>query len=233
MRPAIRASDTIHPRRIRRGLIEASVTVLSSDPASAPIPGEFAGASLKPVRAPGLGVRLGPHPRRIRRGLIEAPRSATGAPRSRGPIPGEFAGASLKRRGDGASSSGCRSIPGEFAGASLKHVHLRVDPRWDLTHPRRIRRGLIEATSCGAGVWLSSATDSGGWSWWRITHAGRAGISARNEEAARPEGGAAPDGPPAAPHTARIHATSSRGLVSWFNGPSKGIQRPIEPGVKS
>ena len=58
-------------------------------------------------------------------------------------------------------------------------------------------------------------------------------ISAADEErAARPEGGAAPDGPPAAPPTARIHAKSIRGSVSWFNGPSPTIQSPSGDRVK-
>ena len=40
------------------------------------------------------------------------------------------------------------------------------------------------------------------------------------------------DDPPAAPHTARIHATSTRGSVSWFNGSSGGIQPPRPAPVK-
>ena len=101
------------------------------------IPGEFAGASLKPDRPHRcLDSWYPADPRRIRRGLIEA----------------------LIRSAQTSQAARCRSIPGEFAGASLKR-HLEA---WDTirvagaslpaaisgSDPRRIRRGLIEARRC-------------------------------------------------------------------------------------
>ena len=144
-RPRLAESDA-HPRRIRRGLIEATLPrrpAVAAYPSS--IPGEFAGASLKlpiindetaiPGEFAGASLKLHSSPHatsiagRIRRGLIEAVRR----------IPGEFAGASLKHR---RLSRRPRAIP--FAGASAKKVSLGHAPRPG--HPRRIRRGLIEAT---------------------------------------------------------------------------------------
>ena len=139
-RIAIDGTKRSDPRRIRRGLIEAASSWTRRCAfAVEPIPGEFAGASLKHCtgthrRVPGPL----PDPRRIRRGLIEAPRD--GRCRRRcwcGPIPGEFAGASLKQGRNGVSRSG---IPGEFAGASLKPAFLDEAPV--SPDPRRIRRGL-------------------------------------------------------------------------------------------
>ena len=40
------------------------------------------------------------------------------------------------------------------------------------------------------------------------------------------------DGPPAAPRTARIYAKSSRGSVSWFNGPSGAVSAYRESAVR-
>ena len=162
-----------HPRRIRRGLIEAVRQARRQPGRLDPIPGEFAGASLKHGVVARPVVRdARDHPRRIRRGLIEAlPVRARRAAGPR-PIPGEFAGASLKRRvlrhrGRRArahprrirrglieaarpSRAGRRAsgppIPGEFAGASLKRFAWLSAWRFRLPgHPRRIRRGLIEA----------------------------------------------------------------------------------------
>ena len=55
----------------------------------------------------------------------------------------------------------------------------------------------------------------------RITRGGSGRLTKRprGPKTARPG-----DVPPAAPHTARIHATSTRGSVSWFSGTSTGIQ---------
>ena len=47
--------------------------------------------------------------------------------------------------GDAEPPHGLDSIPGEFAGASLKRRVLHYDPETGVFHPRRIRRGLIEA----------------------------------------------------------------------------------------
>ena len=71
-------------------------------------------------------------------------------PRLRMPIPGEFAGASLKPvLSYGQPESNVSSpIPGEFAGASLKRRSSATLIGWAKSawsHPRRIRRGLIEA----------------------------------------------------------------------------------------
>ena len=166
------------PRRIRRGLIEASAQscAMASLSASCPNPGEFAGASLKLQLSAPVGhnvwhhpqprrIRRGlieasinaqqlcpagvlPQPRRIRRGLIEAHRLPRGAVAVTPPNPGEFFGASLKPGVPPiASLCGPHPNPGEFAGASLKpgccaRIPLRIRPP---AQPRRIRRGLIEA----------------------------------------------------------------------------------------
>ena len=62
------------------------------------------------------------------------------------PIPGEFAGASLKRcTTQYGIAHGGDPIPGEFAGASLKRDAHPRGPQVAHAHPRRIRRGLIEA----------------------------------------------------------------------------------------
>ena len=55
-------------------------------------------------------------------------------------IPGEFAGASFV-----IFRPISIPIPGEFAGASLKHAMLLDVLPCELSDPRRIRRGLIEA----------------------------------------------------------------------------------------
>ena len=50
---------------------------------------------------------------------------------------------------------------------------------------------------------------------WRLTPSNRFSDGPRRVQVP-------PTGPPAAPRTARTHAKSRRGSVSWFNGPSRG-----------
>ena len=94
--------------------------------------------------------RLRGTPRRICRGLIEAFSCCTLRRLSMASLPGESAGASLKRpavrRAGGPASS---PLPGESAGASLKHHSLQQSPRCHVSTPRRICRGLIEASVVG------------------------------------------------------------------------------------
>ena len=111
------------PRRIRRGLIEATSGAI----AACFIPafrGEFAAASLKPAY-----------------------------PRSRMPTPapfrGEFAAASLKPDLLEAAPLPGPPFRGEFAAASLKQRDGDMRHRNLSRLPRRIRRGLIEAGQVG------------------------------------------------------------------------------------
>ena len=53
-----------------------------------------------------------------------------------------------------------------------------------------------------------------------------------HEEAARPEGGAAPDGPPAAPRTARIHATSMRARCRGSTARQAAFNRRLKGSVR-
>ena len=64
-----------------------------------------------------------------------------------GSFPGEFAGASLKQHlAVEAGGLELTPFPGEFAGASLKLATIRVALNPAIFIPRRIRRGLIEAS---------------------------------------------------------------------------------------
>ena len=159
-----------HPRRIRRGLIEAhpgsrrdpgsgrsipgefagaslkrDARILRGEPLAGPIPGEFAGASLKRFIPFSPGIPGVVHPRRIRRGLIEAGQWPRGRLGCRPAIPGEFAGASLKRRIGRWVDDLLDNHPRRIRRGLIEAVAPRTVPDSSTIHPRRIRRGLIEA----------------------------------------------------------------------------------------
>jgi len=122
------AAEPRSPRRIRRGLIEALP----------PLSALFSAAG---------------SPRRIRRGLIEASCAiavSTWSPDLRG----EFAAASLKQPHFRLAELRREHLRGEFAAASLKRGARVVRARVQRRSPRRIRRGLIEATY---GLWSNPA----------------------------------------------------------------------------
>ena len=123
--PAVSVRSARTPRRICRGLIEASLSVPDHRDRAAALPGESAGASLK-LKLSGRAGRLRPA------------------------LPGESAGASLKLMARGVSGSAASALPGESAGASLKPIW-RPGARGNRrpTTPRRICRGLIEARAAG------------------------------------------------------------------------------------
>ena len=145
VRPARPRSSAL-PRRIRRGLIEAWRSARRSGRSPRSFRGEFAAASLKRLGRAGDDEAVVVLPRRIRRGLIEAWTPAGRRRAWTGPFRGEFAAASLKHvEGAGRGRPGS-AFRGEFAAASLKPgLMLRARVADGVVLPRRIRRGLIEA----------------------------------------------------------------------------------------
>ena len=135
------------PRRICRGLIEATATGPPRARASAPLPGESAGASLK--LAPLVGGEEAPNrtPRRICRGLIEASiaptRPSTSWPTTprricRGLIEARAGGVGATRSSSGTPRRICRGL---IEAPTSRRRHRRP-----FATPRRICRGLIEAS---------------------------------------------------------------------------------------
>ena len=97
-------------------------------------------------------LRAAHHPRRQRRGLIEAPsgRCKCSTPAT---IRGDNAAASLKQHGVAQRDRRGRAIRGDNAAASLK-PHDACCTAFEISsaiHPRRQRRGLIEATAGSPG----------------------------------------------------------------------------------
>jgi len=84
----------------------------------------------------------------VRLGLIEAEQRRCYVPGIAVGIRGACASASLKREGDkNAISQHPTSIRGACASASLKHEYLDGILPAEIVHPRRVRLGLIEASS--------------------------------------------------------------------------------------
>ena len=161
------------PRRIRRGLIEARGSSGRRFATSWPFPGEFAGASLKPPDAEPVLLTLDTSFPGEFAGASLKPGCQQGRLDPLSPFPGEFAGASLKlgwivvlscvmvsiprrirrglieakrRKAFASCGSGTHS-PANSPGPSLKRV-VNLDGLLggDSPIPRRIRRGLIEAS---------------------------------------------------------------------------------------
>ena len=146
------AFHAVVPRRIRRGLIEAVISLLHNAKNTVSVPRRIRRGLIEAESSFVGHVQFLPSvPRRIRRGLIEAASHAgellPGHDVDR-PFPGEFAGASLKPVFYSKTPS-LRTLlppfPGEFAGASLKPPSGADIGSIPSRVPRRIRRGLIEA----------------------------------------------------------------------------------------